>query len=249
MIAIANRFNTGRRYRNYGYDRSSDGGDRGPRGWLLMHGIVMKGLKDFVVEQYDRPTWFDIKDAATDQSSTYLPLREYPDEEAIAIVGEVSERTNVPSDTLLKAFGEYLASDLLSVYGIYVDDSWSAIELVGSVEEYIHTALRKRRISEFTPPELESQWMDDDRVMVRYTSDRQLCSLAIGLLLGIADHYDTEFVIHEPLCMHEGDDCCELIITQQTTPQPAPSTPEPDSDGETAERDAAEEFNWASLRN
>jgi len=190
-----------------------------------MHGIVMQQLKNFVTEQYGRAFWKEIKSQSTDRTEFYLPLREYPDAELQAILSTLVAETGIQTETLLYEFGIYAADGLLTTYNVYIDDSWEAIDLVANVETYIHTALRRRSSAEFTPPKLESSRLDPETVEIVYRSQRELCPFAKGLLMGIAANYDTEFVITESQCMHEGADECVMLIQQQ-----AASTAEPTDD-------------------
>jgi hypothetical protein len=177
-----------------------------------VHGIVLKGLKDFVVETYDRETWATLRREAGLPGRMYVPVTEYPDEEALALVETASDLTEVPPPELLESFGRYLVAPLVETYGIHVDAEWTGLELVANAETYIHMALRSKRVSTYTPPELESGWRGDDAVSVVYRSDRQLCSLARGILEGVGDYFDEPFDVEEPSCMHDGDEYCELVV-------------------------------------
>jgi len=190
-----------------------------------MHGIVMHQLKNFVTEQYGRPFWKEIKSQSVDRTEFYLPLREYPDTELRSILSTLVAETGIQLETLLYEFGIYTADGLLTTYNVYIEDNWEAIDLVANVETYIHTALRRRQSAEFTPPKLESSRLDAETVEIVYRSDRKLCPFAKGLLMGIAANYDTEFVITENQCMHDGADECVMVIQQK-----AASTAEPTDD-------------------
>jgi predicted hydrocarbon binding protein len=111
-------------------------------------------------------------------------------------------------------FGEFLVPPLLETYGVHVDKDWTGLELIANVERYIHIALRAKQVSTYTPPELESGWLDEETVSVVYRSDRQLCSLARGIVDGVGDYFDEPFDIEEPACMHDGDDYCELVVSR-----------------------------------
>lgn len=179
-----------------------------------MHGIVLKGLKDFVVENYDEDTWRTLQDEAGVGYKLYVPVSDYPDEEVMALVETAVELTDIDPPDLLEAFGQYLVPPLLQTYGVHVDGEWTPLELLANVEEYIHEALRAKNISEFTPPALAAARVDEDTVVLRYGSDRQLCDLAEGIVYGVADHYGTEFDVEERRCMHDGDDFCEFRIRE-----------------------------------
>ncbi|WP_276281346.1 heme NO-binding domain-containing protein [Halorussus caseinilyticus] len=179
-----------------------------------MHGIVLKGLKDFVTAEYDREAWRAIQDAAGLGGEVYVPITEYDDADALALVEAASDVTGEDVSDLLDAFGRFLVPPLVETYGVHVEEDWTGLELVANVEAYIHEALRAKQLSTYTPPALASEWVGDDRVRVTYASDRELCSLAVGLLRGVESYYDAAFEIEERTCMHDGDDRCELVVRQ-----------------------------------
>lgn len=179
-----------------------------------MHGIVLKGLKDFVVESYDREAWQRIQAEASLEGKVYVPVTEYPDDDVLALVGAASEVTDIPAADLLFEFGKFLVPGLIETYGVHVDGDWTGLELVANVEKYIHEALREKQLSAYTPPELESGWLDDDRVGIIYSSDRELCALAKGLITGIGSYFDESFEVTERACMKNGSNQCEIVVTR-----------------------------------
>ena len=179
-----------------------------------MHGIVLKGLKDFVVSEYDHDAWRTIQRQSGVGEKVYVPLTEYDDADVLALVGAASEATGADVPDLLDAFGRFLVPPLVETYGVHVDEDWTGLELLANVEEYIHTALRAKELSSYTPPNLHAEWDGDDRVRITYGSERQLCALAKGLIRGVGDHYDEPLSVREPFCMLDGDERCEILVTR-----------------------------------
>ena len=180
-----------------------------------MHGIIFKCIKDFVVEQYDRDTWHAILDEAGVGQKLYVPVQTYPDDEALAIVAAASELSGIDTPKLLEAVGRFSLPRLMDTYGVHVDDEWTGLELIANIDAYLHAALRKKRISTFTPPAVRSERIGERRVVLYYESDRQLCALARGLVRGVGDYYGERYTIHERRCMHDGGDRCELVVMPQ----------------------------------
>ncbi|UPV73433.1 heme NO-binding domain-containing protein [Halorussus limi] len=179
-----------------------------------MHGIVLKGLKDFVTAEYDREAWRAIQDEAGLGGKVYVPVTEYEDADALNLVDAAAEATGEDPPDLLDAFGRFLVPPLVETYGVHVEEDWTGLELIANVETYIHEALRGKQLSTYTPPALSAEWVGDETVKVTYASERELCSLAKGLLAGVGDYYDEQVEVTEPTCMHEGDDRCELVVTR-----------------------------------
>lgn len=184
----------------------------------LMHGIVLKGFKDFVIMRFDRETWRAIQADAGLEGKLYVPVTEYPDDEVRALLKAAVSISNTPANELLEAFGEFLLPSLLETYGVHVDDQWSALELIANVEEYIHTSLRAKAVAAYTPPQLQSDWIDDSNVRIVYRSERTLCAFARGLISGIGTHRGEQLTIEERACMHNGDPQCVLVVSRRHTP-------------------------------
>ena len=179
-----------------------------------MHGIVLKGLKDFVVSEYDRETWQAIQHEAGVGGKVYVPLTEYDDADVLNLVGAAAEMTGKNVPTLLDEFGQFLVPPLVETYGVHVEAEWTGLELLANVEEYIHTALRSKQLSTYTPPNLESEWNGTDQVRITYGSERELCALAKGLIRGVGEYYGEPLTVQEPSCMLDGDEQCEILVSR-----------------------------------
>ncbi|MFP5489394.1 MAG: heme NO-binding domain-containing protein, partial [Acidimicrobiia bacterium] len=53
---------------------------------------------------------------------------------------------------------------------------------------------------------------DDATIRLRYRSDRALCPLAEGLVLGAGDWFGTELRVAHRMCVHRGDATCVLEV-------------------------------------
>jgi predicted hydrocarbon binding protein len=195
-----------------------------------MHGIVLHGLKTFVTDVYDEDAWDAILEDTGIAPQIYVPVTDYDDEDVFAIVGAAAELTGEEPADLLYEFGRYVVPTLVQTYGVHVEQDWTGLDLIANVETYIHEALRAKQLSEFTPPGLQTKRVDEDRVLVRYTSDRELCDLAKGLLQGVGDYYGENLAVSEHRCMHDGADSCDLEVVRN--PQPLDVEETATTDGE-----------------
>jgi predicted hydrocarbon binding protein len=177
-----------------------------------MHGVLFKGLKDFVVEFFDRETWYEVREEAGVGLEVYLPVNTYPDQELGALVMATAEVTDRRVSHVLEAFGWSVASNLLETYGDRLDPAWSAFDVVARAETDVHEVLRSHN-ENLDPPNLVCHREGTSRVVVEYRSDRGLCPLAKGLIRGIGDYYDTDLAVREPNCMYDGDEHCEFVVT------------------------------------
>lgn len=180
-----------------------------------MHGVVMTGLRAFVVQEQSRTAWDQVKEAAGVDGDNYTRMEDYPDEEFERIYQVLLDDADASDARLQQQFGQFLFGELADMYGrIYFDDEWGALDMVDNVEETIHQSLKLRDDSGFTPPELETERIDEDGISILYGSDRHLCEFGKGLIQGVGDYYQTTLEIDEPRCMKTGDDHCRIEVRQ-----------------------------------
>lgn len=197
-----------------------------------MHGVVMAGLQSFVQDEEGRRTWNAIKESAGIDRTTYSRMEDYPDEEFKQIYSVLVDEYGMNGDQLQREFGQYLFEALVDIYErIYFDEGRDALTMIDSVEETIHQSLKQRRGVTFTPPELETDRIGEDRVAVVYSSDRHLCELAKGMIRGVEAYYETSLDIEETMCMKDDDERCRLLVTATTDSQSGESIAEHEDSG------------------
>ncbi|RQH01892.1 heme NO-binding domain-containing protein [Natrarchaeobius oligotrophus] len=181
-----------------------------------MHGIILKTIREFVVDTHDEETWLEIQREADVQERVYVPVAVYPDGDVYELVRTAGELTDTDPRTLLTEYGRWVVPVLLELYDLHIDDEWDGLELITNVQQF-HTSLRTRDLTDLTTPRVRSERLDDRRVRVTYDSDRKLCDVARGALYGVADRFDEELTVDEETCMHDGDDACRFVVERTAT--------------------------------
>ena len=141
----------------------------------------------------------------------YLPSGVYPDAEAVHLLQSLAESTGRSLPDTVEQFGRFLAPHLVKVAGRHVDPAWRTLDLIEHTESIIHAMIRTANPGA-QPPVLETARPAMDELHLIYSSQRQLCPLARGLIRGIADHYHETIEVDEPSCMHRGDPFCSFTI-------------------------------------
>ena len=178
-----------------------------------MHGLIGNQLRAYTVSHYGRAMWIkgvQATGALLPEGSLGLD-RNYPDEAVIAVVAWLATAAGTSVPALLEDFGAFLAAALLRVYSPLLRSEWRTLDVIEHAEEHIHTAVRLRD-PEAVPPYLQARRRSRTEVEVVYTSPRQLCALAEGIVRGLAEHYDEQITVNQPECMHRGDGRCVLSI-------------------------------------
>jgi len=172
----------------------------------------MGEMKSFVNEEFGFGTWADPLDESGLEGKRYSPTETYPDSDAVAILEVASEATGLSVQELLEKFGEYIGPSLLETYSGLIDDEWNTLDLIENTESDVHTDVRKRTSGAQPPDHGDVDRLSEDELVLHYTSDRQMCGLAKGIIRAIADYNEETVAITENRCMLDGDPECELAV-------------------------------------
>lgn len=176
-----------------------------------MHGSIFAELQKYVTAKLGAEAWKALLRESGVPTRVYLPIREYPDQELVALVNTAHRLTGVPVPELLQDYGEFIAPDLVKMYKAYIRPEWRTLDLIQHTEEQIHTRVRVDHRGA-APPYLTADRVGPDEVMVHYTSERKLCAVAVGIAHGIAKYFGEAVNVTQLTCMHRGDASCELSV-------------------------------------
>jgi predicted hydrocarbon binding protein len=177
-----------------------------------MNGIILMEIRKFVEAKLGKPAWLEIVSAAAVPPRIYVPVTDYPDQEALALISTLSVRTGDSIPVILEAMGEFIVPDLISMVPTLIRPGWRTLDVIANTEEAVHEVLRGARTNT-NPPKLQCRRSGPHKVAVTYTSARKMCPLAKGIIQGIAKHYGEQISITEPSCMLRGDPVCQLLVT------------------------------------
>jgi tRNA A-37 threonylcarbamoyl transferase component Bud32 len=178
-----------------------------------MHGLIFVQFQRFAMKQGGIPAWESLLREAQLPVKSYSPARAYPDEEMLALVGAAGRLLSMPATAVLEAFGEFVAPELIRLYGKLIEPQWKTLDLIENTEKLIHTAVRVGNPGA-QPPVLNCIRSTPDELQIMYSSDRRLCRVAKGIVKGVARHYGETIRISEDACMLRGDPYCALQVTR-----------------------------------
>jgi predicted hydrocarbon binding protein len=176
-----------------------------------MHGIIFSELKKYVDARFGGETWNTLLTESGLGSKLYMSVREYPDQEAVALVTTASKKTGKPAAAILEDFGDFISDDLLAMYPTLVKPSWKTLELLDNVEETIHTVVRARHPGA-QPAQITCTRTGPNEVVVMYSSARRMCPVAKGIIAGLGRHFNQRLSTTETACMHRGAPACKLNV-------------------------------------
>jgi predicted hydrocarbon binding protein len=178
-----------------------------------MHGMVHAELKLYVEGRHGELMWLKLLDQTGLGTAVHLPIGRYPDGHVHAIVAALAHATGKPVQAILEDFGEFIARDLIGLYGALIKPEWRTLDLLFNTERTIHKVVRLQN-PEAEPPFLTVTRPAPDQVIVTYTSPRRLCAFARGIVTGIANHFGEEVTIADTTCMLRGDAVCALTVRE-----------------------------------
>lgn len=109
-----------------------------------MKGVIFLSLRSFVEETAGMAAWDACLEALQPPSEgIYVGPADYQDAELLEMVGYFSQQLELPVDSLLRAFGEYLLPKLIEVYPDKSIRSLSAHAFLSSVGSVIHEEVNK----------------------------------------------------------------------------------------------------------
>lgn len=187
-----------------------------------MKGLFFNLAQEVVEDRWGADRWDDaVELAGVDGAYTWLGT--YPDADLFAIVRALSQLTDLSPAEVLVVIGRggfpLLAAHHAPVLELV--DGWRSMLL--GLDDIIHPEALAVHAGA-TPPRFGPLGAGpDDSVLLQYRSDRALCALADGLVLGAGDWYGTPLTVVHRMCVHRGDASCVLEVTERRAPAPSPA--------------------------
>ncbi len=179
-----------------------------------MHGIVFEQLREYVWRSHGAQAWTELLVEAAPGRRFYAPDTGYPDEELEALLAAASRKTGATRSELLHDFGAFIAPTLMELYRPLISGDWDLLDLLEHIEETIHRVVRLDDPTA-APPRLRIERPDEDRVLIRYDSDRNMCELGVGIIHGLQREYRQAVAMEDLTCMKRGDSECTIEVTRR----------------------------------
>lgn len=176
-----------------------------------MKGIIFNVVAEVVTDGYGEDAWDSLLDAA-ELDGSYTSLGSYPDEDLFRLVGAATGVLGVPADDVVRTLGEGAIPLLAQRYPQFFDEHGSTLPFLLTLNDIIHPEVRKLYPGADVP-DFDFAFDDDNNLLLGYRSERRLCALAEGFILGSARHYGEAVTLTQPQCMHRGDDRCVIQCT------------------------------------
>lgn len=181
-----------------------------------MKGIIFNVVEEVVRAEHGEQAWDSILERAG-ASGAYTSLGTYPDSELLAIAGSAAAQMGVTPEEVVRAVGVAGIPMFAQRYPHFFTEQPNLLEFLLSLNEIIHPEVRKLYpgaivpVFTFAPP---VQGPGGATVLqMGYRSQRAMCSLAEGLILGASRWFTEPIDLAQTHCVHRGDPQCVLVLT------------------------------------
>jgi Haem-NO-binding len=169
-----------------------------------MKGIVFTELLDMIEQKFG----YDMVDTLlteTDLPSggVYTAIGTYDHIEIVMLVGKLSEKTNISVPDLVYTFGRHLFVVFAKSYGHFFEGVPDAFTFLESIHNYIHVEVKKL-YPDAQLPNFEIHKENEQKMVMIYSSDRKMATLAHGLIDGCLSHFHEKAEVKTQLLTEDG---------------------------------------------
>jgi len=154
-----------------------------------MKGTIAICLRDLVINQFGQDKWTEsLRNAGLSEYTIFLPISDVDDEQVLKLVGGVCKALNISLSQAADAFGEYWVNVYSQkLYSIYYKGNKTARDFLLNMDD-VHVQMTKS-MKNARPPRFNYEWKNDNTLIIRYLSHRNLIDFAVGLVKGVGTFY------------------------------------------------------------
>jgi hypothetical protein len=159
-----------------------------------MYGLVNKAIQDMICKYHGEDTWENIKQkAALEDIDFFIGMEAYPDDITYRLVEAACEVLGIPSDEILKAFGEYWVTYTAEEgYGELLASAGNSLPQFMENLDNLHARVGLS-FPQLLPPCFGCEHISEKSVELHYQSTRQgLTPMVIGLVHGLGKRFKTK---------------------------------------------------------
>ncbi len=132
-----------------------------------------------------------IEEAQLESEGAYTTTGNYPSMEMHCMVGLLSQKLDLPVETLHDSFGQYLFKKFTVRYAHLIEESNSGFEILKKIDDHIHPEVLKL-YPKSSLPSFRYEQPEENILHLHYTSERFLPNLATGLIKAAMEHFKEE---------------------------------------------------------
>ena len=177
-----------------------------------MKGVVNKGIQELVEQRFGTEEWEAVRTAAGCDEPSFSPSLDYPDQMTGDLVTAAARCLNLSPDQVMIEFGKYWVPNTgkrsyPSLYALAGNNPRDFLRNMDRVHRQTTMNMAGAK-----PPSLRTADLPDGGVAMYYDSERRLCPVLHGLILGVGLYFDQELAVQEVHCMRKGDAECVFEV-------------------------------------
>ncbi|MGY4711840.1 heme NO-binding domain-containing protein [Mycolicibacterium sp. CBM1] len=176
-----------------------------------MKGIIFNLLEDVVIAGHGDQAWEDLLDRAG-LDGVYTSLGSYDDAEMMRLVAAAGTELSLTDDEVLRWFGRRAIPFMSERWPAFFSAHQHTVPFLRTLNSVIHPEVRKLYAGAYCP-HFDFTSAADGSLLIGYRSQRRLCGLAHGFILGAGDHYGEELTVRHEQCTSRGADRCVLAVS------------------------------------
>jgi len=176
-------------------------------------GIINKGIQEFVESQFGPEAWSEVQTRAGCTEPFFAVSEDYPDQMTLDLVAAGAAVAGIPEYEVMVAYGRWLVPNTLKAhYDTYY-------RLAGATPRQFLLNINRvhdqvtRSMANAAPPRFEYCDLEGGGLRITYTSERHLCPVLRGLILGVGDLFGQELAVAKTACYHDGDPHCVMEVS------------------------------------
>ncbi|MFT4532815.1 MAG: hypothetical protein ACI9P5_000159 [Saprospiraceae bacterium] len=169
-----------------------------------MKGIIFTEFLEMVENKFG----YEMVDTIIEESELpsngiYTSIGTYHHSEVVRLLGNLSKRSGIDSQVLLKAFGEYLFNAFLKSYPQLFSAVDNPFDFLISIDSHIHGEVLKL-YPDAILPKFDTRHLEDGSLEMTYRSERKMAVLAESLIEKSIAHYNTSHIIEKEIISNDG---------------------------------------------
>lgn len=154
-----------------------------------MKGTIIKCLKDMVINKFGQDKWHSILDDAGLSRSTLIMIsNDIEDSQAIKLFLSTGKILNKSFVEVSDIFGDYWSNGYADkMYKHYYDRHKNIKDFLLDMDN-VHIMVTDT-MDKARPPRFKYTWLNDNTLIMNYSSQRNIIDLLAGLAKGAGKHY------------------------------------------------------------
>ncbi len=177
-----------------------------------MKGTINQGIQELVLTRFGEETWLKIKESAGCEEPFFSLYQDYPDQMTVDLIQAASAESGLSVETIMVEFGKFWITNTgRKNYSVYFNIAGNNTrEFLENVNR-IHSMVT-RNIPNARPPQFKIQDFENGKMRLHYFSDRRLCFVVKGLILGLGELFNEKLQVESVACALKGDSHCIMEV-------------------------------------